>query len=72
VAAAVYQNIGLPEIQDGVFNRAAAGVSYSTLARIETLVLFEHDYIKLGVDMYMYPLNQPFGISVTYGHSFLN
>jgi hypothetical protein len=38
--------------------------------RLEGLILFEKDYIKIGVDTYLYPLNRPVTIGVTYGHQF--
>ncbi|MDR1072895.1 MAG: hypothetical protein LBL45_04380, partial [Treponema sp.] len=66
-SVSIYQQINLPEISGGVFDREGRGISASTLAKMEALILFEKDYIKLGAEAYLHPLSQPVAFSFTYG-----
>jgi hypothetical protein len=69
-AVSLFQQINLPEISGGVFDRDGRGASISTVMRMEALILFEKDYIKLGADAYLHPVSQPVAFSFTYGHQF--
>jgi hypothetical protein len=69
-SVSLYQHINLPEISGGVFDREGRGASVATAMRVEALILFEKDYIKLGSDAYLHPLFQPVTFSFTFGHQF--
>jgi len=42
----------------------------STIFRPEALILSEDWYVRISLDMYGYPLNMPFIVTLTYGYSF--
>jgi hypothetical protein len=46
------------------------GFSLLTGLKLETIILFEHDYFRLSAESYVYPLFQPVIIGITYGHNF--
>jgi hypothetical protein len=64
----LYQNINLPEISDDVPDKS--GLNVSTRLVFETLTVFEKDYVKIGIETYLYPLSKPVTIRLTYGHQF--
>jgi hypothetical protein len=46
------------------------GFSMFTGLKLETIVLFEHDYMRFSVEGNVYPLHQPVVVGILYGHSF--
>jgi hypothetical protein len=46
------------------------GLSLLTGYRLEAVMLFEHDYLRLSAESYLFPLYQPVVVGVTYGHNF--
>jgi hypothetical protein len=63
-----YHVVSLPALNNGVWARG--GVSVVSLFRLEVFVLFEHDYVRVSMDSYAYPLNRPVVFGVVYGHQF--
>jgi hypothetical protein len=46
------------------------GLSLLTGFKLEAVVLFEHDWLRLSGESYVFPLYQPVIIGVAYGHNF--
>jgi hypothetical protein len=64
----LYQNILLPQINDGKWK--SNDFSASTVLHLETLILFEKDYAKVSADIYTFPQGNPVVIGLLYGHTF--
>jgi hypothetical protein len=64
----LYQNISLPQINSGKWD--SSGFSASTFFWLESMVMFDKDYVKITAEMYAFPLNRPVTIGLTYGHTF--
>jgi hypothetical protein len=46
------------------------GLSLLTGYKLEAVILFEHAYLRLSAESYLFPLYQPVVIGVVYGHNF--
>jgi hypothetical protein len=46
------------------------GLTMNTGVKLEAIILFEHDYLRLSAESYLFPLYQPVFVGVTYGHNF--
>jgi hypothetical protein len=46
------------------------GIALRTGFKLEGIILFEHDYIRVSAETYIFPLYQPVFIGITYGHNF--
>jgi hypothetical protein len=67
-AVGTYQQLDLPAIKNGVSDKG--GPSVTSFFRLEVFVLFEKDYVRVSMDTYASPLNQPVAFGVVYGHQF--
>jgi hypothetical protein len=67
-AAGMYQQLDLPAVKNGVPDKG--GLSVASFFRLEVFILFEKDYVRISMDTYAYPLNQPVVFGVMYGHQF--
>jgi hypothetical protein len=67
-ALGLYHHITLPDGKGEHWELADLAVS--TFARVEGLLVFEQDYMRVSVDAYVYPLNKPVVLGITYGHQF--
>jgi len=64
----LFQTVRFPLIKDGIAK--IEELRTSTIFRPETLILSEDWYVRISLDMYGYPLNMPFIVTLTYGYSF--
>jgi hypothetical protein len=46
------------------------GLALRTGLKLEALILFEHDYVRLSAEGYVFPPYQPVFVGITYGHNF--
>jgi len=71
LALGIAQTLSLPTVTDGVGGWTdPGGVSVSTSLQGEAFVLFEHDYLRLSLDAFVYPLQRPVTLTLIYGHQF--
>jgi len=62
------QTIRFPQVKDGIAKTEE--LRTSTIFRPEALILSEDWYVRISLDIYGYPLNMPFIVTLSYGYSF--
>ncbi|MDR3335780.1 MAG: hypothetical protein LBT16_01120 [Treponema sp.] len=66
----LHQGANLPAVTDGIWDKAGSGLTVSTMFQLEAFSLFEHGYLRIVLEAYVYPPQQPITTKFVYGRQF--